>query len=207
VTAQGASGGTSPAGAATERSPARREDLRRLAHAASGLLGPLALDLPGRHAGDLLFGGLAALAVGVEAARRTVPAVQRTLGSLLGGLFRPEEERGITGPAALAWGYAATWLLFAPQAAMAAILVAALADPVAALVGRRLGRGQRKSWVGSLACAATAWAVLAAGGRGALAAVAGALAAALAERAPWRGADNLLVPVAVGASLTLAGNG
>jgi dolichol kinase len=207
VTAQGASGGASPAGAATARSAARREDLRRLAHAASGLLGPLALQLPGRRSGDLLFGGLALLAIGIEAARRTLPALQRTLGSVFGGLFRPGEERRITGPAALAWGYAATWLLFAPRTATAAILVAALADPAAALVGRRLGRGGGKSWVGSLACGATAWAVLAAGGWGGLAAVGGAVAAGIVERVPWPGADNLLVPVAVGASLTLAGNG
>jgi dolichol kinase len=207
VTAEEATGDASPAGAATARSAARREDLRRLAHAASGLLGPLALELPGRHSGDLLFGGLASLALVVEVARRTVPALQRSLGTLVGGLFRPGEEGGITGPAALAWGYAAAWLVCTPRVATAAILVAALADPVAALVGRRLGGGRRKSWQGSLACAATAWAVLAAGGRGGLAAVAGALAAAVAERAPWPGADNLLVPIAVGATLTLAGNG
>lgn len=139
--------------------------------------------------------------------RRVLPPLQRTLGSLFGDLFRPGEEGGVTGPAALAWGYAASWLLFAPRVATAAILVAALADPAAALVGRRLGDGRRKSWQGTLACAVTAWVVLAASGWSGGAAAGGAVAAAVAERAPWRGADNLFVPVVVGASLTLAGNG
>jgi len=181
--------------------------VRRVVHAASGLLGPLALTLPGRGAGGALLGGIAAIALVLDGARRAFPSLQRTVTATAGALFRPEEAAALSGPAMLACGYAAAWALFLPRAAATAIVVAALADPAAALVGRRFARGAGKSWAGSLACAGTAAAVIVATGAGVLVATAGALAAAVAERAPWRGADNLLVPVAVGATLTLVGSG
>jgi dolichol kinase len=181
---------------------AHREDLRRAAHAASAVLGPLALWSPGRSGGALL-GGIAALAVLLEVARRAVPSVGRAVATAGRDLFRPDEVRGPSGATVLAVGYAATWWLFPPRLAATAIVVAALADAAAALAGRRLARADGKSWVGTGACALVAAAVLVASGAAALAAGAGAVAAALAERTPWRGADNLLIPLAVGATLTL----
>jgi dolichol kinase len=185
---------------------ARHEDWRRAVHAASGLLGPLALRFPGRSAGFVLFGGLAALALVLEMGRRVAPAVRRGVDAIGGPLFRPEEARGVSGPTTLAWGYAVSWWLFAPAVAATAIAVAALADPAAALAGRRFGRGAPKSLAGSAACAVVSAAVLLVAGAAAPAVVAGALVAAIAERAPWPGADNVLVPLAAGAALTLLGH-
>jgi dolichol kinase len=202
-----AGGSPEVAAASALRHAARREDLRRVVHAASGALGPLALRISGRGAGDALLGGLAGLALALEAARRALPSVQRAVTAVGGALLRPDEERGVSGPTTLACGYAAAWWLFAPDVAAIAIVVAALADPAAALAGRRFGRGSGKSWAGSAACAAVAGAVILAAGAAAPSAGAGAVAAALAERAPWRGTDNLLVPLAVGATLTVLGRG
>ena len=77
----------------------------------------------------------------------------------------------------------------------------ALADPAAALVGSRFGRGAAKSVPGSLACAGVAAVVLAVLGVPPAALVVAAVGAAVAERAPWRGTDNLAVPLVVGALL------
>ncbi len=85
--------------------------------------------------------------------------------------------------------------------AEAAIVVTAVADPVAALVGSRYGRGAAKSLPGSLACAGVAAVVLAVLGFGPAAVALAAIGAAVAERIPWRGADNLALPLAVGALL------
>ncbi len=200
--AGGAAPASSPAADALPRQAAPREDLRRAVHAASGVLGPLALWAPGR-AGGWLLGALALVALLLEAGRRARPAVRHAVDAAAGALFRPGEAAGVSGPTTLALGYAAAWGLFPARAAATAIVVAALADPAAALVGRRFARGGGKSLAGSLACALAAGAVILAAGAGAAAAAAGAAATALAERAPWRGADNLLVPLAAGATLTL----
>ena len=203
MTAGGGAAGEARPAAPVSRHTAHREDVRRAIHAASGALGPLALWLPWRGAGGALLGGLAVLAIVLETARRASPSLQRLVTGAAGALFRPDEERALSGPTVLVCGYAAAWALFSPRTAALAIVVAAVADPAAALVGRRLARGPGKSWAGSAACAATAAVVIAAAGAGGLATAAGAVAAALAERAPWRGADNLLVPVAVGAALSV----
>ena len=185
---------------------APHEDWRRAVHAASGLFGPLALAFPGRVAGFVLFGGLSAIALVLELARCASPAVRRGVEVVGGPLFRPGEAHGVSGPATLAWGYALSWALFAPAVAAIAIVVAALADPAAALAGRRLGRDAPKSPAGSAACAAVSAAVFLLAGAGVPAAAAGAVLVALAERARWPGVDNLLVPLAAGAALTLLGH-
>lgn len=77
----------------------------------------------------------------------------------------------------------------------------AVADPAAAAVGTRFGSGTGKTWAGSAACAAGAVLVLLLTGASLGAAVAAGLGAAAAERAPWGGADNVLVPVVVAALL------
>jgi dolichol kinase len=206
VTAADPAGGLAegPVRAAARTAP--HEAWRRAVHAASGLFGPLALDFPGRSAGFVLFGGLAVIALALEVARRASPAAWRGVDAVGGSLFRPEEAHALSGPATLAWGYALSWGLFAPRVAATAIVVAALADPAAALVGRRLGRGAPKSAAGSAACAAVSAAILLLAGAGAPAAAAGAVLVTFAERAPWPGVDNVLVPLAAGAALTLLGH-
>lgn len=194
--------GPAPAGPRT----APHEDWRRTVHVASGLLGPLALRLPGRSAALAFFSGLALAALVLEAARRHSPAVRRAVDALGGPLFRREEARGVSGPTTLALGYAVSWWVFAPRVAAVAIVVAALADPAAALVGRRFGRGAAKSLAGSAACAGVAACVLVLAGASLPAVAVGATLATLAERAPWPGVDNLLVPLAAGSALTLLGS-
>ena len=183
---------------------ALREGLRRVVHAASGILGFVALLLPGRG-GDALFGVLVAVALSCEVARRLSPAAQRLILGAGHSMLRPEEVRGLSGPTVLACGYALSWWIFAAPVALASVLVAALADPAAALVGRTFGGGARKSWVGSAACAVVAAGVLAAVGVAVPAALATAVVAAAAERITWAGADNVLLPLSVGATLTLLG--
>jgi dolichol kinase len=187
--------------------PARtadREDWRRVLHATSAILGPLALRLPG-HGGTVALAALAGLALVLEVARHAVPSVQRAVGDLGRAVFRPGEERGMSGATALAFGYLATWGLVDARSAAAAIVVGGLADPAAALVGSRWGRQGGKSMAGSTACAGTAAVTLLACGYSAAPALVGGVVAAVAERAPWRGADNFLVPLAVGGVLATLG--
>ena len=183
---------------------ATREDWRRAVHAASAGLGPPALHLPGDK-GTFVLTALGVAAVLLETARLTVPALRRSIDAVAHDLFRPSEERRVSGPTMLALGYLATWWLFEARVAAAAIVVGGLADPAAALVGRRWGRGAHKSLAGSAACGVVAIAALLLSGRPVVAALIGGTVAAVAERAPWRGADNLLVPLAVGAALTVWG--
>jgi len=142
-----------------------------------------------------------AVAAAGETARLLSPRAAAALTRVAAGAFRPAEARAPSGAAMLALGYALAWWLFPPAAAEAAIVVTALADPAAALVGSRFGRGAPKSVAGSLACACVAALVLAAFGFGPGPLVAASVGAAIAERAPWRGVDNLAVPLAVGALL------
>lgn len=140
--------------------------------------------------------------MGITAAAETARLTSARAGALLarfaGGVFRPAELRAPSGAGTLAVGYALAWWLFSPDVAEAAIVVAAVADPAAALVGVRFGRGARKSLPGSLACACAAALALAVLRVGPVGIAVSAVGAALAERAPWRGTDNLAVPLVVG---------
>ena len=153
----------------------------------------------------MLFGVLVVVALSVEAVRHFSPAAQHLVLGAGRSLFRPEELRGLSGPTVLVCGYALSWWVFAVPVALSAVLVAALADPAAAVVGRRFGGGARKSWAGSASCAAVAAGVLVAVGVPAPAALATACVAAAAERVAWSGVDNILLPLSVGATLTLLG--
>lgn len=185
-------------------SAAEREDWRRALHAASAGLGPAVLALP-EHTATFALGGIALLAVSLEVLRHRAASARRLIDAVAHTLFRPTEQQGLSGPTALAWGYFAAWVLFGPRHAAAAIVVGGLADPAAALIGRRYGRGPGKTLVGSATCAGVSAVALAAWGFAPSAAVVGGLVAAVAERAPWRGADNLLVPLAVGGALAALG--
>lgn len=182
----------------TERAP--RESWRRGCHVASGVLGPLAAALEPRVAAAA-FGGLVAVAIAVETLRLASPRAAARIGRLAGALFRPSEARTVSGAATLALGYALTWWVFPAAAAERAIVVAAVADPVAATVGSRLRGTRAKTWAGSLACACAAALVLLPSHLSVPAVAAAALGAAAAERAPWRGSDNVTVPLAVAAVL------
>jgi dolichol kinase len=173
---------------------------RRTIHVASGALGPLAAHLPAPVAA-LAFGVLVAAAGAAETLRLGSPRAHAWFDRLAGPLFRPAEAAGISGATTLALGYALAWWLFPAGAAERAILVTALADPMAAEVGTRFGTGARKTWAGSTACALTAVLVLLLTRSPLPVAAVGGAGAALAERLPWRGADNVAMPVVVAALL------
>ncbi len=110
-------------------------------------------------------------------------------------VYRQSEAGRLSGATWLGVGYSIAAVL-PPPAPVAGILVAAVADPAAAVVGS-WGRGAgRKSLRGSLAALASAAIVLALLTLPAGAVLAGAFVAALVER--WSGplSDNLTVPPA-----------
>jgi len=167
---------------------------------ASGVLGPLAAAVGSRVATPAFVALVVAASI-AEIARLRWPWARTALDRLAGTMFRPAEASTVSGAATLALGYALAWWLFPVAAAERAILVAAVADPMAATIGSRFGGGQRKSWAGSAACAASAALVLLIMGVPGWTAAVAAAVVVVVERAPWRGADNILVPVSVGAVL------
>lgn len=182
---------------------APREGRRRALHLASGLIGALALLAPTAVTSLVVYAVLA-VALVLEGARHDSPSARAWLDRLALGAFRPRETRRVSGPTLLALGYAGAWLAFPGPPAAAAMLVTAFADPAAALAGSRaapLGGG--KTWVGTVAAFTIALAVLAALRTPWPAAAGVASVAALAERVPWGGLDNLLLPLATAAALRL----
>jgi dolichol kinase len=149
---------------------------------------------------------LAATALLFEGARRSRPSLNAALARWSFGALRPAENSAVTGATLLALGYAATWLIAPPAIAAPALVVAAVADPAAALVGRwAVPAGGRKTAAGSagaFAAAATVLAALGVGWRGTLAAAA---TATLAERLNGRGVDNVAIPLATAAALWVVG--
>lgn len=151
---------------------------------------------------------LSALAVAMLLAVRHQPALRRLLA---GGLH--DVERSTWGDlffplaAALAWTLApGDWLRFSLP-----MLVLALADALAALVGRSYGRltysstGQPKTWEGSLAFALVTFLVVeiplllgTSNDRASVLLIALNLAMLLmlVEALAWEGSDNLLIPLA-----------
>ena len=182
---------------------APRETWRRALHLASGSLG-LAPSLLSHRAVTVLLLALLAVAAALELLRRRSAALRSLLERLAGGAIRPDEQSALTGASVLAAGYTVTWLLFPARAAGPAIVVAALADPAAALAGLKAGgTWGRKTWTGTAAACGAAFLVLAVFRAPWPACIAGALVAALVERVSGRGLDNLLVPVATAAAVAV----
>lgn len=168
---------------------------RRILHAGTAavlLLQPLV-----SHAAlRLVVVTLAAIALSVDVWRLRSPAVQAALQRRL-PVFRSAEQRRVSGGAWLWVGYAlAVWL--PPTPAAAGVLVAALADPAASVVGTRVGTPGRKTWQGSVAALVVALALLLGLGIAPPAALAAAFLGAVVERWPGPLDDNLLLPVLVG---------
>lgn len=110
-------------------------------------------------------------------------------------VYRDSEDRRLSGATWLGVGYTLATLL-PPPAPVAGILVCAVADPTASLVGAWGRSAGRKSLRGSLAALAAAAVVLALLALPVTTVVVGALVAASLER--WSGPvnDNLTVPPA-----------
>ena len=120
-------------------------------------------------------------------------------------LASPREARGIASSTWYALGLVVTLALFPLQHAVSGILLLALADPAASLVGHRWGRRPLLggSVVGTAAGLAVAGLVLTLRHPLPVAAVA-AVVVALAERGSWPLDDNFTIPVAGAAATTFA---
>lgn len=172
----------------------RAARLRPLLHAGTALLLLALLASWQALRGVLVVAGLAAVAF--EALRLSLPVV-RDLAACWVPVFRPYETGRPSGAGWLFVGYALAAWMPAPAPA-AAVLAGALADPAAALVGGRFGRGLPKSWPGTVAAFAVAAGALWVFGIPARAAALAGLAAAALERWSGRVDDNLLIPPGVG---------
>jgi dolichol kinase len=149
----------------------------------------------------------------IETARLYVPAVERFLLGLMGGLMRESERRHYSGIIFTTVGTFAAMLIAEgdPVIVSAAILQLSLADTASALAGKAFGKtklfGGPKTLEGSLAGLAVGFAAAIACGVRPGAALAAAFAGTLAEllpTTPWYN-DNLAVPVASATALRLMG--
>ena len=160
----------------------------------------------------VLMAALSGLALSIEGARLRLPKLNRLLLARLRPLLKETEDRKITGATYIALSSLTVFLLFDKPIAIAAIFFLSLGDPVAALVGRRLG-GPRlfgKSPGGTMAFFGVAVAVagvLSAGGVVSFgwALVAGAAVAAVVELVPLALDDNVTIPLVSGAAMSLMG--
>lgn len=131
--------------------------LRRTIHLSTALL-VLVGEFIGWGTFRVWISGLAAVAMVFELLRLRNPTFGGVLSRAVPA-FRPEESRKPSGAFWLALGYVGAAWVPAPGAA-AGILVGAIADPTASLVGRRWGGGAPKSWLGSLAAMVASLGVL-----------------------------------------------
>lgn len=168
--------------------------LRAILHAGTALLLLLLLGSWDLLRDTLLALGL--LAVTFEVLRLRVPWVRERVARFV-PVFRPQEGGRPSGAVWLFVAYALAARL-PPPAPAAAVLVGALADPAAAVLGRRFGGGRAKSWPGTSACLLVAGLALWLMGLGLLPVVAGAVVATVLERWPGPFDDNLLIAPGVG---------
>lgn len=179
---------------------------RRVFHAAVGV--GLALAAHWAGAGSFEFraalGAAAAASFCADALRFRFPDANAAFFRWFRVLASPREARG---PASSSWFLAGALAvsLAAPGYLVPALLVLALADPAASVVGRLWGRHSlgAGSWEGSAAFFGVAAAVLVPWA-GLPAGLLAAEAATAAEVAPWKLDDNLTAPLAVAAALWAA---
>ncbi len=184
------------------------QPLRRLFHAATGLSIVLALEVAGLPRWPAIW--ILAVAVAVLGAADVLRARSEVANSLFFRLFRhlasPRDAEGLASSTWYALGALVVLSLFPYHAAISAILVLALADPVASYAGRRWGRIPflRGSLEGTLIFTLVALAVLIPR-HPPLIAVVTALCAAIVERVSWPFDDNFTVPVSTAAVLAVLG--
>lgn len=190
---------------------------RSFFHVASGALSLALIQLlPGR---GWLIGASAAFVVAawsMEIGRRLSPAMNDRLMRFFGPVAHVHERHEVNSST---WYVTALLLLalFAPmEAAAVAVVVLAVGDPFAALVGRRFGRrrfASGRSLEGGVAFLVAgfgvAWVSLASlyalpGHVTLLVALAGAAAGAVAELVSYRLDDNFTIPAASAATATVA---
>lgn len=179
---------------------------RRFLHAAGGIVLVVVVETGTFDRPELLgvLVGLLALLVTLDVVRLRDPRLNVLFFRSFRSLVSPREARG---PASSTWyvaGGLLSLLLFGTDAAVAGILVLALADPAASVVGRRwgrvpVGRGTVEGSATFLVVAALAASAVVS----VPAAVRAAVGGALVEPLPWPLDDNLTVPVAAAGAAAL----
>jgi dolichol kinase len=186
------------------------EFARKGIHLGSSLAPILFAYVVPRRAGILILGVLAAVAVGIEWARRREGPVRSLVQRAFGPMLRSQESAG-------GWT-GATWMLIAytlvaalfpdVKIAAASMLAVSWGDGVAAIVGRVMGRhklpGSRKTLEGSAACLlATFLGASLVARLGPIESLVGALAGTIAEVLDQPLDDNIRVAIATGAGIFL----
>ncbi|MBI4297460.1 MAG: hypothetical protein HY676_02890 [Chloroflexi bacterium] len=174
---------------------------RHLWHLLAGLAFPVASYFLPR---PLILFGLGAVTLAFllgEGLRRWRPRVNRFFLTHLSFILKENERRSLTGATYFLIGSLAALALLPQEAAAAALIYTAVADPAAAVVGQCWGRHRlwEKSLEGSLAFLGVALALGAALGRSGLpfpVAGMGAAVATAIELLPLPLDDNLSVPLA-----------
>lgn len=119
---------------------ARDEAIRKTIHALLSIVAAWVVwRLPPLEAAVVLASA-ALLALTVELVRRTSGSFASLFHHRLAPLLRAREQQGLTGATTLALGYTLAALIFPGAATLAGILVAGIADAVAAVVGKAVGR-------------------------------------------------------------------
>jgi dolichol kinase len=181
---------------------------RRLFHAGNGLavaFFPPVLGLEKRGL-LLILSSLLVILLGFDLARLRVPRVNALFFKLFPSLASPREAKRAASSTWYVCGVILAYALFPTRIAVPAIVVLALADPMASIVGRlwgsrRVGNG---TVLGSLVFFLVAFLVLSAF-FGLASAVVPALVVTGVEVVPWRLDDNLTVVVGGATALWLMG--
>ena len=181
---------------------------RRLFHAGNGLVVaffPPVLGL-GKRELLLILGGLLVVLLAFDIARLRVPSINSFFFKLFPSLVSPREAKQAASSTWYAGGVLLAYAFFPARIAVPAIVVLALADPMASIVGRIWGRRRMGNGtvLGSLVFLIVAFAVLGAFFRPAYAVVP-ALVVTCIEVVPWRLDDNLTVVVGGATALWLMG--
>jgi dolichol kinase len=189
---------------------------RSLLHFTSAAIGCVSVALfPSRVTQLVIAGGFFTYAWSMEVARRFSPTVNARLMRFYGPIAHPHEHHRVN---SATW-FATALVLLAAFASrpgmMAGLAVLGVADPIAALVGRRWGKrtlragrsleGTVAFFLSGMGAATMGLAIVGAGSVGKIAALAAvsALAGALAELWAEKLDDNLTIPVVVGAVVTM----
>jgi dolichol kinase len=181
---------------------------RPLFHVLSGLGLAVFIVLSPRDAGLIGIGALLLICIVVESLRLVLPVCNRLFLAWVGPLLKETEVGRPTGVGYFLAGAWIVLLVFKQEIAVAALVILAVGDPAAAVVGRRWGRTRigKKSLEGSfgffLAAMGTGWLLqgLWPGLPYSLFAV-GVLAGTVVEFLPLRVDDNLVLPVATGLAM------
>lgn len=221
VTARTHAPGPAPAPPAQGRGGNLTRNAYHVANAA-GVILLVELILPDLRARIAVAAAAALAAWTMEASRRWSPAINGALMALFARVAHPDEAARVNSATWYTTAILVLAVAFPLDAAVAALAVLGVGDPVAAIVGGRYGRtrlAQGRSLEGTaafvVAAFGAAYAVLAVwhvdrAGPAAVIALAAAVAGALGELCARRLDDNLVIPLAaaaaaVGARIALGG--